>query len=392
MRAGGQSRIAKETCKRRRSAHTTGKNRRIHVPRRFILSFVLGFIAAISGSIATAQATISPMITGLDEPWGIDHLPDGSVIITEKDGRVLLWADGTTAEVEGAPDVVDRGQGGLLDVTVARDFASSRTVFLSYSKAQRGGAGTALAAARLSEDGSRLEGLQDLFVMAPGSSGGRHFGSRIVEAPDGTLFLTIGDRGDRPAAQDRSNHVGTIVRINRDGSVPADNPFVGTEGVLPEIWTYGHRNPQGAGLDGEGRLWTAEHGARGGDEVNLIRRGANYGWPVISYGRHYTGGRIGEGTEKAGMEQPTSYWDPSIAPSGLLIYQGDMFLDWRGDMFVGSLKDGYISRLEISGETTREVAKIENDATERVRDIIEAADGSIWFISVGNGAIYRMAR
>lgn len=346
----------------------------------------------LSATVTLAEITMTPMVRGLDEPWGIAHLPGGDLLITEKDGRVLLWQNGQTRDVRGAPKVVERGQGGLLDVTVARDFATTRTVFFTYSKRQRGGAGTALAVAELSQDGSRLENLRDLFEMASGSSGGRHFGSRVVEARDGTLYVTIGDRGDRPAAQDRNNHIGTIVRINRDGSVPADNPFVGQNGIRPEIWSFGHRNPQGAGLDGSGRLWTAEHGARGGDEINLIRKGANFGWPVISYGRHYSGLKIGEGTQKAGMEQPASYWDPSIAPSGLLIYQGSMFPEWRGDMFVGSLKDDYIARLDIAGESTREVAQIRNEATERVRDIIEAEDGSIWFISVGKGAVYRMAR
>ncbi len=359
-----------------------------------LVSITFSVIATILAPATAAQAdmTFTPVISGLDTPWGIDFLPDGSLLITEKEGRVLIWKDGAVSEVAGAPDVVDRGQGGLLDVTVARDFATTRRVFFSYSKAQKGGAGTALATAQLSQDSSRLEGLQDIFEMKPGASGGRHFGSRVVEAPDGTIFMTIGDRGDRPEAQNRASHIGSIVRVNRDGSVPSDNPFVGSSGVLPEIWSYGHRNPQGAGLDAQGQLWTAEHGARGGDEVNLIRKGANYGWPVISYGRHYSGGKIGEGTAKPGMEQPASYWDPSIAPSGLLIYEGDMFRDWRGDMFVGSLKDDYISRLEISGETTREVEKISNAATERVRDIIEAPDGSIWFISVGNGAVYRISQ
>lgn len=357
-------------------------------------TLTLALLASItlSATFLMANPVFTPMVTGLDEPWGIDFLPDGGLLITEKDGRVLLVRDQQASTIARLPDVADSGQGGLLDVTVARDFAASRAIFLSYSKKQRGGAGTTLAVATLSADGKRLENLTDIFEMSPGSSGGRHFGSRVVEAADGTLFMTIGDRGDRPAAQDRSNHIGTIVRVNRDGSVPADNPFVGMNGVRPEIWSFGHRNPQGAGLDARGRLWTAEHGARGGDEINLIKKGANYGWPVISYGRHYSGLKIGEGTSKPGMEQPASYWDPSIAPSGLLVYQGGMFPDWRGDMFVGSLKDNYIARLEISGETTREVERIANDATQRVRDLAEAADGSIWFISVGKGAIYRMSR
>jgi len=345
----------------------------------------------VSATAGAAQ-TFTPVITGLDEPWGIDHIPGGGLLITEKDGRVLFASEGEVHRLTGAPDVVDNGQGGLLDVTVARDFATSREVFFSYSKRQRGGQGTTLAVAELSEDGRALVNLRDIFEMARGSSGGRHFGSRVVEAPDGTLFMTIGDRGDRPEAQNRENHVGTIIRVNRDGSVPSDNPFVGVDGVQPEIWSYGHRNPQGAGLDGSGQLWTAEHGARGGDEVNFIRKGANFGWPVISYGRHYVGGQIGEGTEKPGMEQPAFYWDPSMAPSGLMIYQGDMFPDWRGDMFVGSLKFDYIARLELTGASAVEVEQIQSDATQRVRDIVEAEDGSIWFISVGNGVIYRISR
>ena len=349
-------------------------------------------IVAFSGLLthAAAEIVITPRITGLDAPWGMAHLPDGSVLITEKEGKVLLWRDGQTRTVTGAPAVVDSGQGGLLDITAARDFETTRTVWLTYSKRQQGGAGTALAAAELSSDGTQLQNVRDLFVMAPGSSGGRHFGSRVVEARDGTLFVTIGDRGDRPEAQNRDNHVGTIVRVNRDGSVPADNPFIGQAGVQPEIWSYGHRNPQGAGLDASGQLWTAEHGARGGDEVNRIKKGANFGWPVISYGRHYSGAAIGQGTEQAGMEQPAMYWDPSMAPSGLLVYTGDMFPQWRGNIFVGSLKFDYISRIEVSGEKAREVAQISNSATERVRDIAQAPDGSIWFISVGNGTVYEM--
>ncbi|MEM6304808.1 MAG: PQQ-dependent sugar dehydrogenase [Pseudomonadota bacterium] len=350
-------------------------------------SAILSLGAALPAA-AQENARMEVVVSGLDAPWGIAPLADGRVLITEKSGTLLLAGPGGTNRVSGTPSVQDRGQGGLLDITLARDFEQTRELFLTYAKPQRGGAGTALAKARLSDDGSRLENLTELFEAAPGFGGGRHFGSRVVEAPDGTLFVTIGDRGDRPSAQDRSNHNGAIVRVNRDGTVPTDNPFLGQSDVLPEIWSYGHRNPQGAGLDLNGNLWTAEHGARGGDEVNAVKKGANFGWPVISYGVHYSGGKIGEGTAKAGMEQPEFYWDPSMAPSGLMVYSGKMFPAWRGDIFVGSLKFDYIARLE--GSPLREVAQIKNDATLRVRDIVEGPDGAIWFISVGNGSVYRL--
>ncbi|WP_157440920.1 PQQ-dependent sugar dehydrogenase [Aestuariivita boseongensis] len=347
----------------------------------------LGLAAQVLAT-GSGDLRIERMVGGLDTPWAIGILPDESFLVTEREGRLLYVAQGQVSEVSGTPRVAARGQGGLLDVTIARDFARTREIFLTYAKPQRGGAGTALAIARLSEDGARLENLRELFAAAPGFSGGRHFGSRVVEGADGTLFVTIGDRGERPSAQDRSNHNGTIVRVNRDGSVPRDNPFVGQSGIRPEIWSYGHRNPQGAGLDLNGRLWTAEHGARGGDEVNLIRKGANFGWPVISYGVHYSGGQIGEGTAKDGMEQPQFYWDPSMAPSGLLVYSGKLWPRWAGHIFVGSLKLNYIAVLD--GRPLREIHQIEGPETGRVRDIVEAPDGAIWFLSVGDGAVYRM--
>ncbi len=331
---------------------------------------------------------LTQLIGGLDTPWAIGILPDGGFLVTERDGELLHVDNGTAQSVSGVPKVAASGQGGLLDVTVARDFTRSREIFLTYSKPQQTGAGTALAVARLSENGKRLTNLRVIFEAVPGGSGGRHFGSRVVEANDGTLFLTIGDRGDRTSAQDRSNHMGSVIRVTRDGSVPSDNPFVDQDGVRPEIWTYGHRNPQGAALDAGGRLWVSEHGARGGDEVNLVEPGLNYGWPVISYGVHYSGQKIGEGSDKPGLEQPEFYWDPSIAPSGLMVYSGALWPKWDGDIFVGSLKFDYIARL--AGSPLREVEQIKGPETERVRDIIEAPDGSIWFISVGQGAVYRM--
>jgi len=347
-----------------------------------------GLLALGLSATSVSAVEITPMITGLDQPWGVAILPEGSFLVTERDGELLHVKDGRARNVRGVPRVAASGQGGLLDVTLPRDFAQTREVFLTYSKPQRGGSGTALAVGTLSADGRSLTNVRDLFESAPGGSTGRHFGSRVVEGADGMLYVTIGDRGDRPSAQDRSNHNGAIVRVARDGSVPGDNPFIGQSGIQPEIWSYGHRNPQGAGLDLQGRLWTAEHGARGGDEVNLVRKGANFGWPVISYGRHYSGGKIGEGTTKAGMEQPQYYWDPSMAPSGLLVHSGRGHAPWRGDVFVGSLKFDYIARLE--GAPMQEVEQIKTPETERVRDVIEAPDGAIWFISAGNGTVYRM--
>jgi glucose/arabinose dehydrogenase len=348
--------------------------------------------AAIALETTQGDVTVSALATDLDAPWAVAPLPDGTLLVTERSGRLLRVDGARKTRVVGVPQVAASGQGGLLDITLARDFAQTRTLFLTYSKPQPAGSGTALAAAELSVDGRRLENLRDLFVSAPGGTTGRHFGSRVVEARDGTLFVTIGDRGDRPSAQDRSLHNGSVVRVNRDGSVPRDNPFVGQAGIQPEIWSYGHRNPQGAGLDADGTLWTAEHGARGGDEVNQIAKGANFGWPVISYGVHYSGGTIGEGTAKPGMAQPAHFWDPSIAPSGLMIYQGKMFPDWRGDMLVGSLKFNYIARLDIDGNAAREVEQIAGPETLRVRDIVEDTDGSILFISVGNGTVYRITK
>ena len=365
----------------------------MRIPSPLWLLFSLSCVAAILALPVAAQQNvrIETVIDGLDTPWAVAPLPEGGALVTERDGRFLhADANGTTRSLGGLPKVATRGQGGLLDITLARDFETSRMLFLTYAKPQTGGgAGTALARAEFPKGSDRLVNLAEIFEIEPGSRGGRHFGSRVVEAQDGTLFLTVGDRGDRPSAQDVSNHNGSVIRVTRDGKVPADNPFVDSDSAQPEIWSFGHRNPQGAGLDASGNLWVAEHGAQGGDEVNRVKRGANYGWPVISYGRHYSGAKIGEGTTKPGMEQPVHYWDPSIAPSGLLIYQGDMFPGWRGDMFVGSLKFDYISRL--SGTPYKEVEQIKTPQTSRVRDIVEAPDGSIWFISVGEGAVFRIA-
>lgn len=360
-------------------------------PKAFmlLLSLALGVLSS-GGDAQAADVRVEQLAAGLDEPWAVAPLPGGDFLITERDGNLLYFSpQGERSDVSGVPRVAANGQGGLLDVVAARDFSSSRRLFLTFSKRQRGGgAGTALATGVLSRDGTRLGEVSILFEMARGSSGGRHFGSRVVEAPDGRLFVTIGDRGNRDTAQDLSVHNGSVIRVNRDGTIPADNPFVGQAGAQPQIWSYGHRNPQGAALDLDGELVTAEHGAKGGDEVNRVRKGANFGWPVISYGTHYSGGKIGIGTARDGMEQPAFYWDPSIAPSGMMVYSGKLWPDWRGDMFVGSLKFDYIARLD--GAPLREVAQIKLPQTGRVRDVREAPDGSIWFLSVDSGVLYRL--
>ncbi|PZQ99661.1 MAG: hypothetical protein DI533_03085 [Cereibacter sphaeroides] len=340
-------------------------------------------------STSAGPVSVSPVADGLEEPWAIGFLPDGGFVVTERNGRLLFFAHAEGAEpvaISGLPVVAATGQGGLLDVLVPRDFAQSREIFLSYATTN-GGPGTAMGVGRLSEDGSRLENFRQVFVMAPGSTTSRHFGSRMVEAGDGTIFLTIGERGVGMPAQDMQRHEGSVVRLNRDGSSAAGDPF--GDGALPELFSKGHRNPQGAALDGQGRLWLVEHGARGGDELNLVEPGRNYGWPVVSYGRNYNGSRIGTGTEAQGMEQPVRYWDPSIAPSGLMIYAGDMFPDWRGDFFTGSLNSDFISRLDPDQGYAEE--RIQSPETGRVRDVREAPDGSIWFLSVSNGAVYRLA-
>lgn len=345
-----------------------------------------GAAHALDSSAGTLR--IDAVVTGLDEPWALGFLPDGAMLVSERAGRLLhLGTDGTVTPVAGVPSVYDEGQGGLLDVMIPRNFATSREVFLSLSQPGGRGGATALAVGRLSDDNTTLENPRVIFAIDPGR-GGRHFGSRIVEAATGHLFLTVGDRGEDDTAQDLGNHNGTVVRLNRDGTVPADNPFVGQPGARPEIWSYGHRNAQAAALDATGQLWVVEHGARGGDEVNRVAPGANYGWPIISYGTEYSGRRIGEGTAMPGMEQPAFYWDPSIAPSGMVFYSGRLWPEWQGDLFVGSLKFGLISRLD--GTAMIEEERLQSDETARVRDIREGPDGALWFLSVGQGALYRM--
>lgn len=339
---------------------------------------------------------MTAVATDLAYPWGFAVLDDGALLVNEIEGRMLLIsADGETrTEVTGVPEVAASGQGGLLDLALAPDFGDSGIVYFTFSEPGEGGASTAAARARLvREDGdARLEDVSVIARMARKTGGGRHFGSRVVPAPDGTLFVTLGDRGEADRAQDPRDHAGSILRVAPDGSIPSDNPFAEGAGALPEIWSIGHRNVQGAAIEPEtGALWTVEHGARGGDEINRPQAGLNYGWPVISYGRHYSGARIGRGTEAEGYEQPIHYWDPSIAPSGMAFYTGTAVPGWTGDLFVGALKDQLISRLQVrDGEIVGEEQFLVGEYG-RVRTLRDGPDGALWFSTdEAEGGIYRI--
>ena len=330
--------------------------------------------------------------SGLQHPWGLAFLPDGRLLVTERPGRLrFVSADGQLSEpLSGVPEVWARGQGGLLDVVLAPDFATSRLIYLSYAEPGGAGAGTAVARGRLTDRG--LDGVEVVFRQEPKRRAGQHFGSRLVFARDGNLFVTTGDRGGRELAQELERPMGKVLRIRPDGAVPPDNPFVSRRDALPVIWSYGHRNLQGAALHPQtGQLWTVEHGARGGDEVNAPRAGRNHGWPVITYGRDYSGATIGEGTTKPGMEQPIHYWDPSIAPSGMAFYTGDRFPAWRGNLFVGSLKFGLVSRLELQGERVVSEERILDGLGGRVRDVRQGPDGYLYLLTdESNGRIVRI--
>jgi glucose/arabinose dehydrogenase len=344
---------------------------------------------------------------GLDHPWSLAFLPDGRMLVTERPGRLrVVDADGRVhAPVSGVPDVVAQGQGGLLDVIVDSDFARNRTIFFCFSQAADQGSGnsTALARARLSDALDRLEDVQVIFSQQPKYASSAHFGCRIVESrqggkADGLLFLTLGDRFRRMAdAQTLDNHHGKVVRIDKQGGVPKDNPFAGSGRGLPEIWSYGHRNLQGAALSPDGRLWVHEHGPQGGDEINLPAPGRNYGWPVITYGENYGGGPIGEGIQrKAGMEQPVHYWVPSIAPSGMAFLTSDRYGPaWQGNLFVGALAGRHLARIEwrVDGDSVRVVreSRLLGELGERIRDVRQGPDGLLYLLTdSSNGRLVRL--
>ncbi len=355
---------------------------------RWLAPTLLGLCVATP---AAAQPTAKTIAQGLAHPWALAFLPDGNFLVTERPGALRVVEPGGRIRppVAGVPTVQARGQGGLLDVALDNDFARNRTLYLCYAEPSADGltAGTALARARLSDDATRLQELRVIFQQNPKVSGGNHFGCRIAEGADGTLFLALGERyNERDRAQTLDNHMGKVVRLHKDGKVPTDNPFVGRAGALPEIWSYGHRNPQGLVMSPRGVLWELEHGPMGGDEINLPTAGANFGWPLVSFGRNYNLTSVGTGERShPGTLQPLHNWVPSIAPSGMAFVTSERYgKDWVGNLLVGSLKFAYVARLELErpfeGRVRRE-SKLLPDLDERVRDVRQGPDGYIYLLT-----------
>jgi glucose/arabinose dehydrogenase len=338
-----------------------------------------------SKSQFSAKTTV--VAEGLSDPWGMAILPGGEMLVTERTGKMWrITQAGAKTEVTGTPEVDARGQGGLLDVSLSPDFATSRAVYFTFSE-PRGDRtnGTSLARGVLSADGSKLENVSVIFRQEPAWASTLHYGSNIEWASNGDLFLTLGERSmpqPRELAQDLSTHLGKVLRLKADGTPAEGNPFAGRDGAQPEIWSYGHRNVQGAAIHPEsGKLWTVEHGPRGGDEINIPEAGKNYGWPVIIYGIEYPGGAVGEGiTSKDGMEQPVYYWDPVIAPGDMTFYTGDLF-PWKGDLLVAGLASGVVVRLELDGERVVAEERLFSDIGARIRDVTQAPDGSLWLLT-----------
>jgi glucose/arabinose dehydrogenase len=347
---------------------------------------------------------VTVLAKGLERPWAVEPLPNGDLLVTEKAGRLrIVSAKGEVREPIGGllpvgqggvsaasgqgglPPITARGQGGLLDVALSPNFARDRTIYWSFSEQREGGSGTSVARGVLSEDRRSLEQVRVIFRATPTYDNNLHFGSRLAFGPDGMLYVTLGDRFDRPSrpkAQQLDTHIGKVVRINPDGSEPAGNPFAGQGGAAPQVWTLGHRNIQSAAFDERGRLWTVEHGAKGGDELNLIEKGKNYGWPLVTYGEEYSGAPIpGAVTSREGFEQPVYYWDPVIAPSGMQFYTGAAFPAWRGSLFIGGLIAKGLVRLVIEGNRVVGEEHLLTERGKRVRDVRQGADGALYVVT-----------
>ena len=360
----------------------------IGVMRIYILIIAL-FMMVIVPAYADDGVRVQAVAKNLDHPWSVTFLPknkagDVDFLVTERSGNLLhITADGKTRTAfKNVPRVVDRGQGGLLDVILDPAFDINQRIYLSYAGAGNGGAGTEIARARLDLQNHRLLEVSVLFRAMPKSGSAQHFGRRMAFLPDGTLLLSLGDRGDMDEAQNKGNHLGAIIRVDVDGGVPDDNPFVKQDAVRPEIYSFGHRNVQGLAIQpGTGVVFAHEHGPRGGDEVNLIKPGRNYGWPEITYGIDYTGFKITDATAAPGMEQPLIHWTPSIAPSGMAFYTGDLFPQWRGHILVGALAGASLRVLQVDGDRIGQQHTLLTDLDERIRDVRVGPDGAVYILT-----------
>jgi glucose/arabinose dehydrogenase len=364
-----------------------------------ILALLLAPSAASARTFQSSagELRVDTVAKGLSHPWGLQFLPDGRMLVTERDGNIRIVArDGKLSPpLAGAPKVLARGQGGMLDIALDRNFAGNATIYFCFADPVEGGGQAALARARLDAgDKPHLTDVKVIFRQDGPPSSGNHYGCRIAQAPDNNLFLAVGEHfSHRDQAQNLGNHLGKMIRIAPDGSVPKDNPFVGKQGAKPEIWSYGHRNPQGLAFNpANGQLWEQEHGPRGGDEINIVAKGKNYGWPVIGYGIDYNGAKIHESTQKAGMEQPIKYWVPSIAPSGMAFYTGNLMPKWKGSVFLGALKDQMLVRLSLDGEKVTGEERLLQELGERIRDVRQGPDGALYLLTdANNGRILRIA-
>ena len=363
------------------------------------LAIFVGFSTPVLSAemFETEKVTISVEVLTdkLQQPWGIDFLPDRRMIVTEKPGRIrIVTRDGKMSPpIKNPPHRAYYGQGGLLDVTVHPDFVKTRLLYFSYAEQGQDGYYTALMRGRLSADETALENGKVLFRQTPAFGDPRHFGSRVVFAPDGSVFLTTGDRGNRQQAQHLHSHIGKVIRLTAEGGIPPDNPFIGRKTAKPEIWSYGHRNIQGAAIHpATGKLWTIEHGPRGGDEINIPAPGANHGWPVVSHGVEYSGGQIGDGLKAApGMADPIVTWTPVIAPGGMTFYTGDLFPEWRGDLLIGGLRARAVVRLELNGDKVVREERLLRQIGTRIRDVAVGPEGAVYAITdETNGKVLRI--
>jgi aldose sugar dehydrogenase len=345
---------------------------------------------------SAGQLEVQTVASGLVHPWALAFLPDGRMLVTERPGRMrIVTREGQLSPpLNGVPEVWASGQGGLLDVVTDRSFAQDKTIYFCFAERTDGGGRTAVARAKLNDADGRLDDVKIIFRQEGPLSSGNHYGCRIVQANDGNLFVTLGEHfSHRNEAQNLGNHLGKVIRIAPDGSAPPDNPFVGRAGAKSEIWSYGHRNEQGLAVNpASGDLWEIEHGPRGGDEVNIIGKGKNYGWPVIGYGIDYSGAKIHESTTREGMEQPVKYWVPSIAPSGMAFYTANLFPKWTGSLFTGALAGKMLVRLSLNGNNVSGEEHLLRNLNERIRDVRQGPDGALWLLTDNSaGRILRVS-